>query len=256
VTLPALDANELIAKLEALRPRDGAAGVAFDGDGTLWWGDVAEDVLMYAAAKDLIRPEAHRALSEAAAAHGVSAAGSPSQIAARIFEAYLHGAFPELEVCEVMTWCYAGHTRDELVALARDGLGARDFAGRLNPALRPLVEWARQARLRTVVVSASPQPIVEVAAESWGFQASQVAASPLAFEGERIAARMGGPVPYAAAKRDAGRHLLGSAVWLASFGDSAFDLEMLGAAELGVAVNPKPQLRARLGELARAVVLA
>lgn len=253
---PTLDARELIAELEALRPHVGAAGIAFDGDGTLWRGDVAEDVMVYATANDLIRPEAFAALAAAASEHGVSATGSPSQLATRIFEAYLHGAYPELEVCEMMTWCYAGYTQSELVALASEALRTSDFARRRNRALEPILDWTRSAGLSAIVISASPQSIVEVAAASWGFQPSEVSASPLAFDGERIAPRMGGPVPYAAAKCDAGRRLFGSALWLASFGDSEFDLEMLRAAKLGVAVHPKPRLRARLNELARAVVLA
>jgi phosphoserine phosphatase len=42
---------------------------------------------------------------------------------------------------------------------------------------------------------------------------------------------------------------------LASFGDNVFDVEMLCAARLGVAVNPRPELRMRLVELPGVVVL-
>jgi hypothetical protein len=48
---------------------------------------------------------------------------------------------------------------------------------------------------------------------------------------------------------DAARACIGGRSWLASFGDSAFDLEMLLAARVAVAVAPKPELRAKLGEL-------
>jgi phosphoserine phosphatase len=64
-----------------------------------------------------------------------------------------------------------------------------------------------------------------------------------------------GAVPYAAAKCDAARALFGSAQWLASFGDNVFDIEMLRAAELAVAVHPKPRLQSRLPELPNAVIL-
>lgn len=255
MTLQALDASELIRVLERARPRETAAGIAFDADGTLWWGDVAEDVLVYATSRALIRQEARPALAAAAAKRGVSTGGSPSDLVTRIFEAYLSGAYPEREVCEVMTWCYAGYTRAELVEITRDALTLRDFADRQNLALRAVIDWARGAGLQTIVVSASPQPIVEFAVSAWGFAPAEVAASTVALEAGRIAPRMGGRLPYAADKRDAGRRLLRSAFWLASFGDSEFDFEMLAAAEFGVAVNPKPGLRARLEELQRAVLL-
>ena len=67
--------------------------------------------------------------------------------------------------------------------------------------------------------------------------------------------RLLGSVPYAEAKVTHARALIGASFWLASFGDSAFDFEMMRAAELGVAVRPKPSLLARVTEAPNAVVL-
>jgi phosphoserine phosphatase len=57
------------------------------------------------------------------------------------------------------------------------------------------------------------------------------------------------PVPYAEMKATYGRKLIGEARWLGAFGDSAFDADMLQAAEVRVAVRPKPGLRAQAERL-------
>ena len=62
-------------------------------------------------------------------------------------------------------------------------------------------------------------------------------------------------MPYAEAKVGAGRALFGDSLWLASFGDNVFDVEMLQAARMGVAVRPKLSLRSRLAELPNIHVL-
>lgn len=238
----AVSAEALVLELGAALSEQGTAALAFDGDGTLWWGDVAEDVLLFTTAEGLIREEARPALVEAAAAHGVATQGSPSALAARIFEAYTEGRYPEREVCEMMTWCYAGYSLAELAPLVREAFARRDLAERLNTALAPVIEWARGRGLRTVIVSASPHFIVEQAAELWNIGPGDIAAGHAALDGDRVAPRMEGEVPYAEHKLAAGRALIGEAEWLASFGDSAFDIEMLRAARVGVAVRPRPDL--------------
>jgi len=44
--------------------------------------------------------------------------------------------------------------------------------------------------------------------------------------------------------------------WLGSFGDNAFDVDMLRAARVAVAVCPKPALTARLSEIPNVRVLS
>ncbi len=238
----AVSSEALIAELQATLPAEQTAVLAFDGDGTLWWGDVAEDVLLFATAEQLIREEAQPALIEAAAAHGLDSTGSPSALAARIFEAYTEGRYPEREVCEMMTWCYAGYSFAELAPIIREAFARRDLAERLNTALGPVLDWARGRGLRAVIVSASPHFIVAEAARLWKIDAGDIAASRAALDGDRVAPRMHGEVPYAEHKPKAARALIGDAEWLASFGDSAFDIELLRAARVGVAVRPRPDL--------------
>jgi phosphoserine phosphatase len=76
-----------------------------------------------------------------------------------------------------------------------------------------------------------------------------------AVEGELILPALAAPVPYAGEKPNALQRATGGRALLASFGDNIFDLELLRAARLAVAVRPKPGLRARLGELNGIIVL-
>jgi phosphatidylglycerophosphatase C len=248
--------DELVRRLERLLPAGAPAALVFDGDGTLWSGDVAEDVFLYAVNGDLLKDELAEPLGAAARAHGLELSGSASAIAGELFQAYLDGRFPELAVCEVMTWCFAGRTLAELGEMTDRALAAAKLDERVHRGLEPVFDFSRRRGVRVLVVSASPRFIVERAAERWQIAPSDIAASTPELAGGRVQPRLAGPVPYGEAKVEAGRRLLGSASWLASFGDSPFDLAMMRAAQLGVAVEPKPSLSARLDEVPGAVVLA
>lgn len=244
-----LSAQEIVRALSRERSNFQDAVLAFDGDGTLWAGDVGEDVFNYATLRELLRDEARDALALEARGHGIDESGSPSVLARRLFDAYIAGKYPERSVCAAMTWCYAGFTRGELAELIERAFEEKQLASRVTRELEPVFEFARSAGLRTVLVSASPEPVVELAARLWGIGPGDVAAARPACEGTRILPRLEQPVPYAEAKLSALSALVPNAELLASFGDNIFDAELLGAARLGVAVRPKPALEARLHEL-------
>lgn len=250
-----IDERALLARLASLAEGVENGLLAFDGDGTLWSGDVGENVFSQAVTQGLLREEAREALEREAVAHGIDRTGTSNELASRLFAAYLADAYPERDVCAMMTWCYAGFSRAEMVALAHHAFAETDLADRLHRELEPVLNFAKEAGLRVVVVSASPQLIVEEAANLWGIAASDVTASRSAFEGERIAPRLASPVPYAEGKPVALRALAPNHELLASFGDNVFDIEMLRSARLAVAVRPKPALRVRLPELSGIVVL-
>lgn len=235
-------ADELIPELERRRA-PGANALAFDGDGTLWSGDVSEDVFARAVTSELLRDAARPALVEVARQFSIAATGSASDIAARLFTAYAHGAFPERDVCEMMTWCYAGWTLGELRQFAQRSLADVGLTARLNASIAPILAWARREGVAAYLVSASPRAIVEIAAAHWEIPETHILASDPQLTGERIEPRMNGPVPYGESKCHVRERLMNGATWLASFGDNVFDLEMLHAARLGVAVRPKPALR-------------
>src|SRR5262249_1898682 len=153
---------------DALRKTEGAV-VAFDADGTLWSGDVSEDVFEAALVADGIREAALEALRNAARAYDLSDTGTPNELARALYTAYRRGDFPERAVVEMMTWCYAGWDASELDRFARQVLAERRLRERLRSQLEPVLEYVRAQGLKTVVISASPRLIVEPAAALWSF---------------------------------------------------------------------------------------
>jgi phosphoserine phosphatase len=249
--LRSLDASGLIAELEQLGP---PGLVACDADGTLWQGDVGEDVFVAALRSGFLKTELEGALREEAAAAALSTVGNTSELCLTLYKAYRAGRFDERRVCEVMTWCYAGHTPEAVADFAKDQLhsvaaGNLPLAGRYNPALQLVVDWARQQGCRCVIVSASPRWILEQAAAPLGFGPEDIVGAQALVRAGVIQASMDGAVPYGPDKQRLGAPLAGDGPWLASFGDSQFDIDLLRAARLAVGVQPKPALKAALERL-------
>lgn len=248
-----LTSAKVLEELSALLGNDdpGRAVMAFDGDGTLWSGDVGEDLCRAALNEAFLLEAARPALLAEAARYRVEVdpSSDSNQLARTLFAAYLAGQYPERDTCAMMTWCYAGSLASELTALAERVVAADDVQGRLATELTPIIAWARKVGVRCVLISASPRAVVEPAGALWGFEPADIAAATPAVEAGRIQARLAAPVPYAEHKLSAGRALFQDARWLATFGDNVFDIDMLKTAELGVAVRPKPRLRQELAAL-------
>lgn len=246
------------ALVELLRPLAKSAQnpvFACDADGTLWSGDVGEDVFHAALGVGLLREQARPALVREAAAHGLDPSGSANELAARLFAAHLDGRYPERRAYAMMAWCYAGFARTEFAALVREALTRTQLAARLHAELEPVFELARAEAVRIVIVSASPWAVVCEGVRLWQLDADAVIGARQRLDGELILDELDGTVPYAEAKPEALRRLVGNADLVASFGDSVFDLELLQAAAVGVAVRPKPALRERLPAFGRIHVL-
>ena len=226
--------------------------LAFDGDGTLWSGDVGEDLFGAATGESFLLEAALPALVAEAQRYHVPlgpAEADANGVARALMASYLAGQYPEREVCAMMTWCYAGRHLREVEALAARVLAQEDWHQRLTQELAPIVEWSRAVGVRCALISASPRAVVEVAAAHWGFQPTDIAAATPAVSAGIVEPRMALPVPYAEDKLTAGRALFGDARWLCAFGDNVFDIDMLRSAELGVAVRPKPRLARELAAL-------
>lgn len=248
-----LEPERLIEELRALIGDSDPARtvIAFDGDGTLWSGDVGED-LMRAALRDsfLLEAALPNLLAEAQRyGVAVSSRSDANAVASALVSAYLAGTYPERETCAMMTWCYAGRSLEELSAFAADVLREEELTSRLSAELAPIIDWCDAARVRRVLVSASPRVIVELAGASRGFLPGDIAAATPATAAGGVLPELAGAVPYAEAKLTAGRALFGDARWLAAFGDNVFDIEMLTTAEVGIAVRPKPKLEQQLAAL-------
>jgi len=238
-------AEAVWARIEALARAEPGGVVATDGDGTLWQGDVGEDLFHAFIRSGRVEPPALEALRQNALTHGVSDAGTGVDIAHRIYEAYLGGRFPEPRICEMMAWCFAGWRRDEVRALARDVVAGCGLAGRLHPEVLNLIEKARAAGVGVLLVSASPVAVVVEAAGLVGIDADSVIAARPMHDGDIVVADVEHPIPYAAGKVTRLRErIAGGQTLYAAFGDNAFDAPMLAASRIPVAVRPKARLRA------------
>jgi phosphoserine phosphatase len=162
-------ADDVWARIEPLARAQGGGVVATDGDGTLWSGDVGEDLFEAFVEHGEVAAPALEAIRREAREHALSDAGSGPDVARRIYEAYVDGRFPEERVCELMAWCFAGWTRDRVQAFARDVVDRGGLEARLHREVVRLVERARSAGIETVLVSASPVAVVVEAGARVGF---------------------------------------------------------------------------------------
>jgi phosphoserine phosphatase len=236
-------ADTIWARIEALaRERPGGV-VATDGDGTLWQGDVGEELFRAFLDSGRWEPAGIDAVRREARNHGLSDAGSGSEVAERIFEAYLGGQFPEERVCEIMTFCFAGWTRTKVQAFARRVVDDGKLPARLNADVVSLVERARAARIEVILVSASPLDVVVAAGSKAGFEETHVVAARARYEGGLMIADVERPIPYALGKVVRLRERVGDRLLYAALGDNVFDVAMLADARIPIAVTPKRRLR-------------
>jgi HAD superfamily phosphoserine phosphatase-like hydrolase len=238
------------ARIVEARGMHAGGVVAFDGDGTLWSGDVGEDFFHALVATGDVRDAAQGALAREAAEFGLKTEGTALQLAERLYGDYLAGLYPEDRVCTMMAWAFAGWTRGEMEAFADATLAAAHLGTRLHREATETLAWAAGEGIEVFVVSASPRAIVERAAKRVGVAPDHVVAADPAFDGDRVLARIERPIPYGDGKVRHLRARVGDERPLyAAFGDNAFDVPMLREAFVPVAVRPKPRLRDRAGDV-------
>lgn len=240
---------EIQRRITDIRASAPGGAIACDGDGTLWSGDVGEDLFHALVAKGPIRPAAHAEMRKQAAENGLDAGVGALDLARRIYDAYVDHRFPEERVCELMAWAFAEWTRAEVSAFAREVVAAGGLASRVHIEVTETLEWARREGIEIFLVSASPRAVVEEAAREVGIDAAHVLAATPLYAGHAMLADVERPIPYAAGKVRAIRAAIGDRALYAAFGDNAFDVSMLREARVAVAVRPKERLRARAVEV-------
>lgn len=165
--------SQVLAEPGAGRP------VCFDADGTLWRGDVGEELLRHLAAED--RLPAHRGVRN-------------------LYAQYerIHDADPPAAYAFAVA-AMAGMREAELADLCR-AFFARRFAGRLFPFTRPLLAAFSQRGFVPWIVSASPRWIVEAGAAALGV--AHVIAVDAEVDGGLLTDRVKRPVPAGQGKVD------------------------------------------------------
>ncbi len=241
---------------DAARSAPGGA-IAFDGDGTLWSGDIGED-FFHALLEDGVHDAAHDALVREAAAENLDTSGGAVAVAHRIHAAYVAGTFSEERVCEIMTWVAAGRSRTALDRFCGEVVSAIKLRERLHDEAVRVVEHARRVGIEVFLVSASPRAIVEQAARVVGIElANTIAVREVCDDAGIVQTEVERPISYGPGKVTRLRERIGEGRPLyAAFGDNAFDVPMLRAAHLPVAIRPKARLVDRAHEVPALVVLA
>lgn len=254
---PLVTVTDIQTLLEPLVDEHPGGALVFDADGTLWHHDVGCMVFEWFAAERRLHPAAARALGEAARKLGVDITrGDANDTALQLIQHYRKGGSSDARLlAELQVWAYAGYHVGELRPLVQKALDRGSHESGFSTDVLELLMWGRSLGLAVFVVSASPRIVVEEATRSLGVEPKEIAAGDPALDGGVIQPRLGAPLPYGPDKVTAGRALLGGKPWLATFGDSGFDLDMLGEAQLAVGLGEKRALLAGLDELPGAVRL-
>ncbi len=249
--IPELSVPDAIARLDAEVARAGDAGAALatDGDGTLWTKDVGEALFAHLLEHRLIGPAAREALLAEADVHEVVLADrdDPVGIARRLFDAYVKLAYPEDRMCAAMAWCVAGTTESALDTICVEVL-EKHFAlrTRVIPESLAILRWAAERSVPVWLVSASPRAVVvraaAIVAELATVPRPQVIAMTPKVDGGVIEPSLEGIWPYGEGKRTALGAVLGARTLVGAMGDNVFDVPMLGAARVPLAIRPKPAL--------------
>lgn len=234
---------EVTARIDELAAEAPGGVLAFDGDGTLWSGDVGEDFFHLAIEHD-VRDVARAALAAEAREASLDDAGSGRDLALRLHTAYLEGRFSEERLCEIVAWVSAGWTPEALTSFTREVVERVGLRSRVQEEAVRVLEHARRVGIPVWVVSASPRAIVEAAMPVVGLATSQVIAvrEAPAPPGGVLPPGVERPIPYNTGKVTRLRERIGAAPVYAAFGDNAFDVPMLREARVPVAIRPKPRL--------------
>lgn len=221
----------------------GQGVLAFDADGTLWTGDVADDVVHRLIEEKRVHASVLPVFARALADAGVASSPEDVHEAFReILRLDKAGSIDHGRTCELVGCLLGGWTESEFHVFCMETLRTAKLTDRLIPESWDVMRFAEGLGHTAVVVSASPLGIVHGACE--------VSAGPKLRTG--VGVRMVGgiyeaatdaPIPYNDGKVvHLSRFLEGRPV-IAAFGDNRFDVPMLKHAVHAFAVRPKAALR-------------
>lgn len=241
---PVVDGPAVRQRLARLLDQHPGGALVFDADGTLWTHDVGCMVYDAAAAAGAFKASARERLGLEAQRLGEAPRDhhSATELVRLIELSLLGGHAAERALAELQVWAYVDFSEQELRDLCREVFQGGGHADGLHHEVLELAAYARDRGALTCVVSASPRIVVEEALRGLGFEKDLVVAGDPNWKHGRIDVGLEVPLPYGPEKAARGRRLLGETVWLATFGDSDFDLDMMREAALAVGLGEKPRL--------------
>ena len=229
--------------------------LAFDADGTLWSGDVGNDLFEALIAARGVRDEAHAALSAEATRFGIAERGSPTEIAQALYEAHLAGTYPEDRAFAMMAWVFAGFSIEEVKRFSENVVRTTRLEERLHRFLKPVFDWAKIEHVPIWVVSASAKWMVEIGVAHLGIPNNRVIGMTPRLDDGIIQPTLDGLPIYGPNKPIVLRAVCPTGVLLGAFGDSSYDAPLMAQSKVPVAVRPKPKLLACLKDVPNMVVV-
>ena len=244
--MQSVNVTDLIQALEVELARGGDPIVATDADGTIWSGDVGDDFYRAMVHGSSLTNEALDVLRAIAGKYNVDSAGEAREIAERLFRAYEEGHFPEDQCCAMIAQLSTGWSVPSAEAFCDELAAKRDIRGRVHPEWWQVASYLEQNRIPLWVVSASPVWVVRAGIRAIGVTVAGVLGVDLERRPvgpvEFYSAVLKVPMPYNDGKvQSLSQASSGKRIALA-LGDNVFDLPMLSASALPIAVRPKKRL--------------
>jgi phosphatidylglycerophosphatase C len=254
MVVPTINVDELNRRLERLLQGTDDRIVAFDADGTLWQDDVGTLTFDYALAQAELHAEALPGLEAALLALGHKGArfNNASEAGREINRLFHAGQIGEKQMAELQVWSYAGHTEQSARALAERALATQNRDAMQHRGIATTLRLAQDHGALVWVVSASPRWVVQLAVQSLGVDGAHVIGGQARLHDGKLTTDLAAPLPYGPDKLHALRAVHPTARLVAAFGDSTFDLDLLGGAELAVGIGRKTSLLEGLSRLPQA----
>jgi phosphatidylglycerophosphatase C len=263
--IPASSVDDVIARIATAIDSVGVerAALATDGDGTLWTHDIGEALFEAVLDEGYVGEAALASLLAEADAHGVEleSRDDAARVARTLFQAYVALKYPEDRMCAAITWCMAGTSTFALARYCDDMLDRRfGLIKRFIAESHAILRYVASRNVPVWLVSASPLAVVEAAARVIAREVSipmpNVIAMTPSVEHDVIRPSIVGIWTYGEGKREALNAALGDRQLVAAMGDNVFDVPMLQAAKVPIAIRPKPALVNVAGQVPGLVTLA
>ena len=214
--------------------------IATDADGTLWEGDIGDDLFIEALSHHPVGPLALAGLREGAReVFGDEAPADLRELALAFIGAYRAGRMSIERICQIQSEVLGDRPQAALDALL--ARVAERVAARIRPAVRIIVEEAGRTGVPVHVVTGSLGAAVAATLRRAGLPHATVSGAVLRTEGDRVLPVLAHPIPLHGAKVDA---LRAAAAWppALGMGDGGWDATFLGGCAVALLVHPSAAL--------------
>ena len=239
---------EAQALLDAGLPLGVAPVATFDADGTLWAGDVGEDLFAHFVRSQMVHSSVAPRLRAWLDALGIAPGASAAEGLLQFLHEYEAGRGHSVDAYEMMVWVMAGHSETDLATLceARAEAYARPL---IFPEMHMLLQKLPELGITPYIVSASNIYSVRGGARALGLPLEQVRAIRLEVQEDGVLSdRLVRPAPLDQGKVPVAQALAGGGRPLLGFGDSPYDLPMLSLVHRPFYINPSERVLIKAAE--------